>query len=117
MASYLWKRYAEHLYTKWEKTFLWDSIEHYRRPTTFTPLVILYTAAFYTGVVGAAITEQLYKVITFVLVKIECILGMLCYCYVPCSKFVLPCKKPGSVCWYNLLVGFDHLCDNVYLEG
>ncbi|KAF5175968.1 embryo defective, partial [Thalictrum thalictroides] len=62
MATYLWKRYAAYLHTKWEKTFLWDSIEHYKRPQTFTPLVILYASAFYTGVIGAAITEQLYKV-------------------------------------------------------
>ncbi|PIA38755.1 hypothetical protein AQUCO_02700158v1 [Aquilegia coerulea] len=61
MASYLWKRYAAYLHNKWEKTFLWDSIEHYRRPQSFTPLVILYASAFYTGVIGAAITEQLYK--------------------------------------------------------
>ncbi|KAL5729729.1 hypothetical protein ACHQM5_002635 [Ranunculus cassubicifolius] len=61
MTTYLWKKYAEHLHNKWEKTFLWDAIEHYRRPKTFTPLVVLYAAAFYTGVVGAAITEQLYK--------------------------------------------------------
>ncbi|KAK9131017.1 hypothetical protein Sjap_011504 [Stephania japonica] len=61
MATYLWKRYAEYLHNKWEKTFLWDSIERYRRPTSFIPIVLVYTAAFYTGVVGAAITEQLYK--------------------------------------------------------
>ncbi|KAK8549350.1 hypothetical protein V6N13_009025 [Hibiscus sabdariffa] len=31
------------------------------KPKSFTPLVTIYIAAFYTGVVGAAVTEQLYK--------------------------------------------------------
>ncbi|KAH1239781.1 Uncharacterized protein GmHk_08G024137 [Glycine max] len=61
MASYLWRKYADYLYTKWEKTFLWDMVEPYRRPKSFTPLVTIYMAAFYSGVIGAAITEQLYK--------------------------------------------------------
>lgn len=39
-------------------------IDPYRRPKSFTPLVSIYIAAFYTGVVGAAITEQLYKVVS-----------------------------------------------------
>lgn len=62
MSSYLWRRYADHVYSKWEKTLLWDMIDPYRRPKTFTPLVTIYISAFYTGVVGAAITEQLHKV-------------------------------------------------------
>ncbi|KAL2939205.1 hypothetical protein RDABS01_007712 [Bienertia sinuspersici] len=61
MTSYLWKKYADYVYTKWERTILWDMIEPYRRPKSFTPLVTIYVAAFYTGVIGAAITEQLYK--------------------------------------------------------
>ncbi|KAL0374476.1 UNVERIFIED_CONTAM: hypothetical protein Sradi_3363300 [Sesamum radiatum] len=61
MASYLWRKYADYLHTKWEKTLLWDMIEPYRRPKSFTPLVTIYICAFYTGVIGAAITEQLYK--------------------------------------------------------
>ncbi|GAB4853806.1 hypothetical protein Ancab_018000 [Ancistrocladus abbreviatus] len=61
MASYLWRKYADHVYSKWEKTILWDMIEPYRRPKSFTPLVSIYIVAFYTGVIGAAITEQLYK--------------------------------------------------------
>ncbi|MCH96747.1 embryo defective 2752 protein, partial [Trifolium medium] len=36
-------------------------VEPYRRPKSFTPVVVTYVAAFYTGVIGAAITEQLYK--------------------------------------------------------
>lgn len=62
MSSYLWRRYADHVYSKWEKTILWDMIDPYRRPKSFTPLVTIYICAFYTGVVGAAITEQLHKV-------------------------------------------------------
>ncbi|ERN14046.1 hypothetical protein AMTRI_Chr01g111340 [Amborella trichopoda] len=61
MTSVLWRMYANRLYTQWEKTFLWDMIEPYQRPKSFTPLVPLYVAAFYTGVIGSAITEQLYK--------------------------------------------------------
>ncbi|KAK4253922.1 hypothetical protein QN277_010538 [Acacia crassicarpa] len=38
MASYLWRKYSEYLYTKWERTILWDMIEPYRRPKSFTPL-------------------------------------------------------------------------------
>lgn len=37
-------------------------IDPYRRPKSFKPLVTIYIAAFYTGVIGSAITEQLYKV-------------------------------------------------------
>ncbi|OMO67317.1 Prenylated rab acceptor PRA1 [Corchorus capsularis] len=61
MASYLWRKYADYVYTKWERTLLWDMLEPYRRPKSFTPLVTIYIAAFYTGVIGSAITEQLYK--------------------------------------------------------
>ncbi|KAK8703660.1 hypothetical protein V6N13_047310 [Hibiscus sabdariffa] len=61
MASYLWRKYADYVYNKWERTLLWDMLEPYRRPKSFTPLITIYIAAFYTGVVGAAITEQLYK--------------------------------------------------------
>ncbi|TKY49431.1 hypothetical protein E2542_SST26862 [Spatholobus suberectus] len=62
MASYLWRKYADYLYTKWEKkTLLWDMVEPYRRPKSFPPLVTIYIAAFYPQVIGAAITEQLYK--------------------------------------------------------
>ncbi|KAB1209312.1 hypothetical protein CJ030_MR6G009329 [Morella rubra] len=61
MASYLWRKYADYVYTKWERTILWDMIDPYRRPKSFKPLVTIYIAAFYTGVIGSAITEQLYK--------------------------------------------------------
>lgn len=41
---------------------LWDTGEPYRPPCSFAPLVGTYVAAFYTAVVAAAFTEQLYKV-------------------------------------------------------
>lgn len=62
MSSYLWRKYADYVYSKWERTLLWDMVDPYRRPKKFTPLVTIYICAFYTGVIGSAITEQLYKV-------------------------------------------------------
>ena len=61
-ASYLWRKYADYVWTKWERMLIWNMVEPYTRPKSFTPVVTIYIAAFYTGVVGAAITEQLYKV-------------------------------------------------------
>jgi len=84
-ASYVWRKYADYLYTKWEKTYLWDMVEPYRRPKSFTPVVVTYIAAFYTGVIGAAITEQLYKVqfclSSFLYYSVHCNCGdFSCYC-------------------------------------
>ncbi|PWA54764.1 embryo defective protein [Artemisia annua] len=62
MATYLWRKYADYLHTKWEKEVLWTMVDPYKRPKSFSPLVKIYVCAFYTGVIGAAITEQLYKV-------------------------------------------------------
>lgn len=62
MASRLWRWYADRQFHKWEKTVLWDMLEPYRPPRSFAPLVGTYVAAFYTAVVAAAVTEQLYKV-------------------------------------------------------
>ncbi|XP_061373920.1 uncharacterized protein At4g29660 [Gastrolobium bilobum] len=78
MASYLWRKYADYLYTKWEKTFLWDMVEPFRRPKSFPPLVTLYVTAFYTGVIGAAITEQLYKEFQFLQFSFS---GVGCSCW------------------------------------
>ncbi|KAI4377781.1 hypothetical protein MLD38_015359 [Melastoma candidum] len=61
MATYLWRKYADYLYTKWEKEILWMMVDPYKRPKSFVPLVTIYVSAFYTGVVGAAVKEQLYK--------------------------------------------------------
>ncbi|RZC61300.1 hypothetical protein C5167_023061 [Papaver somniferum] len=61
MSTYLWTKYSEHVYSKWEKTLVWDMIDPYRRPKSFKPLIMIYVAAFYTGVIGSAFTEQLYK--------------------------------------------------------
>jgi len=62
MSRHFWRWYADRQFHKWEKTVLWDMVEPYRPPRSFAPLVGTYVAAFYTGVVGAAVTEQLYKV-------------------------------------------------------
>ncbi|KAI3524718.1 hypothetical protein L2E82_02888 [Cichorium intybus] len=61
MATYLWRKYSDYLHTKWEKEVLWTMVDPFKRPKSFTPLVTIYVCAFYTGVIGAAITEQLYK--------------------------------------------------------
>ncbi|KAG2626103.1 uncharacterized protein At4g29660-like [Panicum virgatum] len=61
MSRHFWRWYADRQFHKWEKTVLWDMVEPYRPPRSFAPLVGTYVAAFYTGVVGAAVTEQLYK--------------------------------------------------------
>jgi hypothetical protein len=62
MSRHFWRWYADRQFHKWEKTVVWDMVEPYRPPRSFAPLVGTYVAAFYTGVVGAAVTEQLYKV-------------------------------------------------------
>lgn len=62
MSSALWRMYADHLFYRWEKNVVWEMVEPYRRPKSFTPVLSIYVAAFYTGVIGAAVTEQLYKV-------------------------------------------------------
>ncbi|KAF8727406.1 hypothetical protein HU200_019011 [Digitaria exilis] len=61
MSSRFWRWYADRQFHKWEKTVVWDMVEPYRPPRSFAPLVGTYVAAFYTGVIGAAVTEQLYK--------------------------------------------------------
>ncbi|CAN6359334.1 unnamed protein product, partial [Urochloa humidicola] len=61
MSSRFWRWYADRQFHKWEMTVVWDMVEPYRPPRSFAPLVGTYVAAFYTGVVGAAVTEQLYK--------------------------------------------------------
>ncbi|KAA8534442.1 hypothetical protein F0562_031959 [Nyssa sinensis] len=38
-----------------------NSWKNGKRPKSFTPLVTIYVLAFYTGVIGSAVTEQLYK--------------------------------------------------------
>ncbi|KAL5230479.1 hypothetical protein ABZP36_029255 [Zizania latifolia] len=62
MTSRFWRWYADRQFNRWEKTVLWDMVEPYRPPRSFAPLVGTYVAAFYTGVVASAVTEQLYKV-------------------------------------------------------
>ncbi|XP_057866970.1 uncharacterized protein At4g29660 isoform X2 [Cryptomeria japonica] len=59
--EWLWRAYANRLHTQWQKNFQWILVEPYRRPRSFIPFISINIAAFYTGVVGAAIKEQLYK--------------------------------------------------------
>ncbi|XWS26707.1 hypothetical protein CRYUN_Cryun26dG0053400 [Craigia yunnanensis] len=61
MASYLWIKYADYVYNKWERRIVWLMLKRYRRPKSFNPLLTIYIAAFYTGLMSAAITEQLYN--------------------------------------------------------
>ena len=77
MATYLWRKYADYVHTKWERMILWNMVEPYMRPKSFTPLVTIYIAGFYSGVIASAITEQLYKVFLF-----RCICdSWLCGCF------------------------------------
>ncbi|KAH7519192.1 hypothetical protein FEM48_Zijuj08G0009700 [Ziziphus jujuba var. spinosa] len=71
MATYLWRKYADYVHTKWERMILWNMVEPYMRPKSFKPLVTIYIAGFYTGLIGSAITEQLYKVF-FIYLFISC---------------------------------------------
>ena len=41
---------------------LFDELVAYERPRPLLPVLLINVVGFYTGVVGAALTEQLYKV-------------------------------------------------------
>lgn len=41
---------------------LWDMVEPYERSKSMTPLLVINIVAFYSGVVAAAVIEQLHKV-------------------------------------------------------
>jgi hypothetical protein len=58
----LWRLLARRTEARLEREQMWDALEPYERPKSLTPLLLLNVAAFYTGVVAAAITEQLHKV-------------------------------------------------------
>jgi hypothetical protein len=60
--EWLWRRWARRTDNRLERNQMWDLLEPYERPKSLAPLLLLNTAAFYTGVVAAAITEQLHKV-------------------------------------------------------
>ncbi|XAR56172.1 hypothetical protein NMG60_11036535 [Bertholletia excelsa] len=49
MVSYLWRKYADYVYIKWERTLLWNTVDPYRRSKSSTPLVTLYTFFFLEG--------------------------------------------------------------------
>ncbi|KVH93955.1 hypothetical protein Ccrd_003989, partial [Cynara cardunculus var. scolymus] len=42
MTTYLWRKYADYLHTKWEKEVLWTMVDPFKRPKSFTPLVTIY---------------------------------------------------------------------------
>jgi len=56
-----WRLLARRTEARLEREQMWDALEPYERPKSLTPLLLLNVAAFYTGVVAAAITEQLHK--------------------------------------------------------
>lgn len=60
----LWRLWARRTDARLNREQLWDMVEPYERPKSMTPLILLNIAAFYTGVVAAAVTEQLHKVST-----------------------------------------------------
>ncbi|KAJ0673450.1 hypothetical protein HanOQP8_Chr12g0430131 [Helianthus annuus] len=98
MATYLWRKYADYLHTKWEKEVLWTMVDPFKRPKSFTPLVTIYVSAFYTGVIGAAITEQLYKVLfrgcLDVRFEIDCNFKL------QLSVFILPGRVGSGIVFY-----------------
>lgn len=57
----LWRWWARRTQARLDRDQLWDMVEPYSRPKPILPLVLLNIAAFYTGVVAAAVTEQLHK--------------------------------------------------------
>jgi hypothetical protein len=63
----LWRWWARRTQARLDRDQLWDMVEPYSRPKPILPLVLLNIAAFYTGVVAAAVTEQLHKVGALVL--------------------------------------------------
>ncbi|KAG0630252.1 hypothetical protein M758_1G165300 [Ceratodon purpureus] len=57
----LWRLWARRTQARLDRDQLWDMVEPYSRPKPLMPLVLLNIAAFYTGVIAAAVTEQLHK--------------------------------------------------------
>ena len=58
----LWRWWARRTDARLNREQLWDMVEPYERPKSMTPLVLINVVAFYSGVVAAAVTEQLHKV-------------------------------------------------------
>lgn len=65
----LWRLWARRTEARLDRDQLWDMVEPYQRPKSLMPLVLLNITAFYTGVVAAAVTEQLHKVGALVLFR------------------------------------------------
>lgn len=99
MWSTLWRKYADYKYNKFERFAVWEMIEPYRRPKTFTALITIYVAAFYTGVIGAAVTEQLYKVSFVSAIDSTRVVIRSCGFLVICNSRVLNWDKVETFLW------------------
>lgn len=63
--EWAWQWQARRTQERLERNQIWDMVEPYERPKSLAPLLLLNTAAFYTGVIGAAVMEQLHKVLFY----------------------------------------------------
>lgn len=57
----LWQWWARRTEDRLSRNQLWDVVEPYQRPKPIAPLAVLNIVAFYSGVVAAAVTEQMHK--------------------------------------------------------
>lgn len=62
----MWRRFLQRRWPGYPSyrasVILFDELAAYERPRPLTPLLLLNIVGFYSGVVAAALTEQLYKV-------------------------------------------------------
>lgn len=84
----LWQWWARRTEDRLSRNQLWDVVEPYQRPKPVAPLAVLNIVAFYSGVVAAAVTEQMHKV------------SVSLFCYHKCSPKmkVLFIGNPGLKC-------------------
>ncbi|XP_024393339.1 uncharacterized protein At4g29660 isoform X2 [Physcomitrium patens] len=61
----LWQWWARRTEDRLSRNQLWDVVEPYQRPKPIAPLAVLNIVAFYSGVVAAAVTEQMHKIDRF----------------------------------------------------
>eukprot|EP00249_Psilotum_nudum_P014447 c24829_g1_i2 orf=755-1045(+) len=59
--KWFWRALARRIELNMEKRYLWDLVEPYQRPRPLAPFLLINVAGFYTGLVTAAVSEQLYK--------------------------------------------------------
>ncbi|GAQ85988.1 hypothetical protein KFL_002640095 [Klebsormidium nitens] len=61
----MWRRFLQRRWPGYPSyrasVILFDELAAYERPRSLTPLLLLNVVGFYSGVVAAALTEQLYK--------------------------------------------------------